>query len=96
MIPTGRLTVLNTLIKPKLNHVVLALPMPNDAFLRSFYLMFECLRNSKIHKVKQEMLVKHLSHHFLKHLWKNECKWIFNSKYTVIIGMAMQMIFFDK
>lgn len=34
MTPIGRPTVLKTLIISKLNHIILALPMPNDNFLK--------------------------------------------------------------
>lgn len=55
MTPIGRLTVLKTLIIPKLNHLILALPMPNDNFLKDLESeMFEFLWNSKIHKVKKD------------------------------------------
>lgn len=44
MTPIGRLTVLKTLIIPKLNHLILAWPMPKDTFLKDLESeMFEFL-----------------------------------------------------
>lgn len=63
MTPIGRLTVLKTLIIPKLNHLILALPMPNDNFLKDLESeMFEFLWNSKIHKVKKDTVFQDYRH----------------------------------
>ena len=63
MTPIGRLTVLKTLIIPKLNHLILALPMPNDNFLKDLESeMFEFLWNNKIHKVKKHTVIQDYRH----------------------------------
>lgn len=49
-----QVSLLKTLIIPKLNNLVLALPMPNDYFRKGLESeMFEIPLKSKIHKIKK-------------------------------------------
>lgn len=67
MTPIGRLTVLKTLIIPKLNHLALALPIPNDNFFKDLESeMFEFLWNSKIHKIKKDTVCQDYGYGGLK------------------------------
>ena len=51
--PIGRLTIIKFLIIPKLNHLILSLPNPNQEYLITFEnKLYHFLWESKIHKIK--------------------------------------------
>ena len=53
--PIGRLTVIKTLIIPKMNHLILTLPNPDKDFLKNFETeIYQYLCDGKIHKVKKK------------------------------------------
>lgn len=57
--PVGRVTVAKTLILPKLNHLFISLPTPNEAFLSSLNrAIFKFLWKSKVDKVKRQIVTQ--------------------------------------
>ena len=65
--PIGRLTVIKTLIIPKLNHLILTLPNPKPEFLKMFETeLFLFLWNSKIHKIKKNVIIQDYKYGGLK------------------------------
>lgn len=77
----GRFTALKMLIIPKLNHLSLALPMPNYNFLKDLESeMFEFLWNSKIHKVKRETVIQ--SYKYWKFITALKPVWITRILYS--------------
>ena len=52
--PFGRLTVIKTLLIPKVNHLILALPNPSEEVIKSFQNdLYNFLWKSKIYKVNK-------------------------------------------
>ena len=50
--PIGRLTVMKTLIIPKMNHLILTLPNPDKDFFKNFETgIYHYLWDGKIHKI---------------------------------------------
>ena len=57
--PIGRLTVIKTLIIPKMNHLILTLPNPDIDFLKNFETeIYQYLWDGKIHKVKKNIIIQ--------------------------------------
>ena len=57
--PFGRLTVIKTLLIPKVNHLILALPNPSEEVIKSFENdLYNFLWKSKIHKVKKKVIIQ--------------------------------------
>ena len=53
--PIGRLTVIKTLIIPKMNNLILTLPNPDKDFFKNFETkIYQYLWDGKIHKVKKK------------------------------------------
>ena len=57
--PFGRLTVIKTLLIPKINHLILALPNPSEEVIKSFQNdLYNFLWKSKIHKVNKSVIIQ--------------------------------------
>ena len=57
--PIGRVTVVKTLLLPKLNHLFIALPNPDNDTLSSLNnCFFEYIWNSKTDKVKRQIVTQ--------------------------------------
>ena len=57
--PLGRITILKSLIIPKLNHLFLSLPNPDTIIIKDLMLRFyEFIWNSKIDRVKRIVITK--------------------------------------
>lgn len=65
--PIGRITIIKTLIIPKLNHLILALPNPKTEYLKTFeHDIFHFLWGCKVHKVKKSTIIQDYNHGGLK------------------------------
>lgn len=57
--PFGRVTVVKTLLLPKLNHLFISLPSPDKEIISSLTnLFYEFIWNSKIDKVKRQLITQ--------------------------------------
>ena len=57
--PIGRLTIIKTLIIPKLNHLILTLPNPKPEYIKMFETeMYHFLWNSKTHRIKKNTIIQ--------------------------------------
>lgn len=57
--PIGKITVIKTLIVPKINHLILTLPNPTLKFIRSFERkLFKFIWNEKPDKIKRSTLIQ--------------------------------------
>ena len=58
--PIGRITVIKSLLSSQLNHLFMALPNPSQNFLRQLNTeLYHFLWNSKIDKVRRDVIVQH-------------------------------------
>lgn len=65
--PIGKISVIKTLILPKLNHVVLTLPNPDSYFTKTLNKeIYQFLWGSKIHKVKKNTIIEEYRYGGLK------------------------------
>ena len=57
--PIGRITVIKTLVIPKLNHLILTIPNPSVEFIIAFERkLFNFVWNNKPDKIKRNSLVQ--------------------------------------
>ncbi len=57
--PIGKITVIKTLIVPKINHLILTLPNPTLEFIRSFERkLFKFIWNEKLNKIQRSTLIQ--------------------------------------
>lgn len=57
--PIGKITVIKTLIVPKINHLILTLPNPLLEFIRSFERkLFKFIWNEKPDKIKRSTVIQ--------------------------------------
>lgn len=65
--PIGRITVIKTLLIPKLNNLILTLPNPSTDYLKNFENdIFQFLWGGKVHRVKKSIIVQDYCHGGLK------------------------------
>lgn len=64
---TGRITIIKTLIIPKLNHLILSLPKAKTECLKTFEKdIFHIVLGCKVHKVMKSTITSDYSHGGLK------------------------------
>lgn len=57
--PIGRLTVIKTLLIPKLNHLILTIPNPNDEIIQAFERdLYNFLWGGKVHKINKNVIIQ--------------------------------------
>jgi hypothetical protein len=57
--PIGRLTVIKTLLIPKLNHLILTIPNPEDETIHAFERdLYNFLWSGKVHKINRNVIIQ--------------------------------------
>ena len=99
--PLGRLTVIKTLLIPKLNHLILTIPNPNEETICAFEKdLYNFLWNNKTHKVKKNIMIQEYANGGIKMVDYKEfitalkATWIrrilhSNAKWTKLLGAEL-------
>ena len=72
--PLGRLSIIKSLLIPKLNHLILTLPNPGEEYLKKIeFEFYKFLWGSNVHKIKKNTIVQDYRFGGLKMTDYNEC-----------------------